>query len=174
MSPQEVDALVVKVPTSKVEMMYGQKLAEAMGLMPRIGGVWDQGGASNVSMIWFAAMAIEAGQCEVGLVTLADNPRTGTRQAYEKAWGDDAVFGWFSVVASYAMIARRYMHDFGTTPEQLAAVAMACRKHGAANPNAQLRLPLSLDAYYRMRPSSSSRCAATIAASSRTAPPPSS
>ncbi len=147
LTPQDVDALFVKVPTSKVEMMYGQKLAEAMGLMPRVGGVWDQGGASNVSMISFAAMAIEAGQCDVALVTLADNPRTGTRQAYEKAWGDDAVFGWFSVVASYAMIARRYMHDFGTTPERLAAVAMACRKHGAANPNAQLRLPLSLDAY---------------------------
>jgi acetyl-CoA acetyltransferase len=147
LSPQDVDALFVKVPTSKVEMMYGQKLAEAMGLTPRVGGVWDQGGASNVSMISFAAMAIEAGQCDVALVTLADNPRTGTRQAYEKAWGDDAVFGWFSVVASYAMIARRHLHDFGTTPAHLAAVAMACRKHGAANPYAQLRLPLTLDAY---------------------------
>jgi acetyl-CoA acetyltransferase len=147
LSPDAVDALFVKVPTSKVEMMYGQKLAEAMGLRPRVGGVWDQGGASNVSMISFAAMAIEAGQCEVALVTLADNPRTGTRQAYEKAWGDDAVFGWFSVVASYAMIARRHMHDFGTKPEQLAAIAMACRKHGAANPHAQLRAPLSLDSY---------------------------
>jgi acetyl-CoA acetyltransferase len=147
LSPQDVDALFVKVPTSKVEMMYGQKLAEAMGLAPRVGGVWDQGGASNVSMIAFAAMAIEAGQCELALVTLADNPRTGTRQAYEKAWGDDAVFGWFSVVASYAMIARRHMHDFGTRPEHLAAVAIACRKHASANPHAQLRLPLTLEAY---------------------------
>lgn len=147
LSPEDVDALLVKVPTSKVEMMYGQKLAEAMALQPRVGGVWDQGGASNISMISFAALAIAAGQCEVALVTLADNPRTGTRQAYEKAWGDDAVFGWFSVVASYAMIARRYMHDIQTTPEQLAAIAMACRKHGASNPHAQLRAPLTLDAY---------------------------
>jgi acetyl-CoA acetyltransferase len=60
---------------------------------------------------------------------------------------DDAVFGWFSVVASYAMIARRYMHDFGTTAEHLAAIAIACRKHAAANPHAQLRLPLDLDGY---------------------------
>ena len=132
--PQDVDALLVKVPTSKVEMMYGQKLAEAMGLQPHFGGVWDQGGASNISMIAIATMAIEAGQCEVALVTLADNPRTGTRQAYEKGWGDDAVFGWFSVVASYAMIARRHMHDHGTTPEQLARIAIACREHGAAIP----------------------------------------
>jgi acetyl-CoA acetyltransferase len=148
LAPDEVDALFVKVPTSKVEMMYGQKLAEAMGLTPRVGGVWDQGGASNISMISFAAMAIAAGQCEVALVTLADNPRTGTRQAYEKAWGDDAVFGWFSVVASYAMIARRYRHDRGTTPEQLAAVAIACRAHGALNPHAQLKSPLTLDGYF--------------------------
>jgi len=37
-----VDGLLVKVPTSKVEMMYGQKLAEAMGMSPRFGGVFDQ------------------------------------------------------------------------------------------------------------------------------------
>jgi acetyl-CoA acetyltransferase len=147
-APDEVDALFVKVPTSKVEMMYGQKLAEAMGLEPRIGGVWDQGGASNISMISLAAMAIAAGQCEVALVTLADNPRTGTRSAYEKAWGDDAVFGWFSVVASYAMIARRHMHDHGTTANQLAAIAIACREHGARNPDAQLRIPLTCDDYF--------------------------
>jgi acetyl-CoA acetyltransferase len=147
-APNEVDSLFVKVPTSKVEMMYGQKLAEAMGLEPRIGGVWDQGGASNVSMIALAAMAIAAGQCEVALVTLADNPRTGTRSAYEKAWGDDAVFGWFSVVASYAMIARRHMHDHGTTANQLAAIAIACREHGARNPDAQLRIPLTRDDYF--------------------------
>jgi acetyl-CoA acetyltransferase len=147
-APDEVDALYVKVPTSKVEMMYGQKLAEAMGLEPRVGGVWDQGGASNISMIALAAMAIEAGQCEIAMVTLADNPRTGTRVAYEKAWGEDAVFGWFSVVAGYAMITRRHMHEHGTTFDQLAAIAMAARAHGATNPDAQLKVPLSRDAYF--------------------------
>ena len=147
-APDEVDGLLVKVPTSKVEMMYGQKLAEAMGLEPRVGGVFDQGGASGISMIGIAAMAIEAGQCEVCLVALADNPRTGTRQAYEKASGDDSVFGWFSVVASYAMIARRHMHDHGTTEEQLARIAIAVRGHGARNPAAQLRKPLTMDEYF--------------------------
>ncbi|MGN6467182.1 MAG: thiolase family protein [Rhizobiaceae bacterium] len=142
-----IDGLLVKVPTSKVEMMYGQKLAEAMGMSPRVGGVFDQGGASNISMIAIAAMAIEAGQCEVALVTLADNPRTGSRHAYEKVWGDDADFGWSSVVAGYAMIARRYMHDHGDMSDVHAAIAMACRKHGANNPHAQLRLPLTRDMY---------------------------
>jgi acetyl-CoA acetyltransferase len=146
-----IDGLFVKFPTSKFEMMYGQKLAEAMGIIPRIGGVWDQGGASNISMMGYAAMAIEAGQCEVAVVCLADNPATGTRQAYEKAWGDDSVFGWFGTPASYAMIARRHMGEFGTTSDQLGAIAIACRKHGANNPNAQLRKPLTLEQYRASR-----------------------
>ncbi len=146
-----IDGLFVKFPTSKFEMMYGQKLAEAMGIVPRIGGVWDQGGASNISMMGYAAMAIQAGQCEVAVVCLADNPATGTRQAYEKAWGDDSVFGWFGTPASYAMIARRHMGEFGTTSDQLGAIAIACRKHGANNPNAQLRKPLTLEQYRASR-----------------------
>ena len=142
-----VDALFVKVPTSRFEAMYGQKLAEAIGIQPRVGGVWDQGGAANISMISFAAMSIDAGLCEVAVVSLADNPKTGTRQAYEKAGGDDAAYGWFGIPAGYAMIAQRHMAEFGTRSEQLGAIAMACRNHGARNPNAQLRLPLTLDRY---------------------------
>ena len=142
-----VDALVVKPPTSNPEFMYGSTLASAMDLQPRIGGSWDQGGAANISLISFAAMAIEHGQCDIALVTYADNPRTGSRHAYEKAWGDDAVYGWFGVPAGYAMLARRHMEEFGTTSDQLGAIAVAIRKHGAANPNAQLRLPITLDQY---------------------------
>src|SRR5207237_4701870 len=63
-----VDALFVKVPTSRYQSMYGQTLAEAMRLQPKVGGVWDQGGATNISMISFAFMAIVAGQCDVGVV----------------------------------------------------------------------------------------------------------
>ena len=146
-----IDGLFVKFPTSRFEMMYGQKLAETLGIVPRIGGVWDQGGASNISMIGYAAMAIQAGQCEVAVVCLADNPATGSRQAYEKAWGDDSVFGWFGTPAGYAMIARRHMGEFGTTSDQLGAIAVACRRHGAANPAAQLRKPLSLAQYRESR-----------------------
>jgi acetyl-CoA acetyltransferase len=144
---EAVDAVFVKYPTSGFKSMFGQTVAEALGLQPRIGGVWDQGGATNISMISFAAMAIEAGQCEVALVTTADNPRTGTRQAYERGWGDDAVYGWFGTPAGYAMIAQRHMAEYGTKPEQLGAIAVACRRHGAANPDAHLRKPLTLDEY---------------------------
>ena len=149
----QVDGLMVKAPTSKFEIMYAQKLAEALGMQPRIGGVYDHGGAANISMISYATMAIEAGQCEIAVVTLADNPATGTRQAYEKSYGDDGsgLFGWFGTPAGYAMIAQRHMAQYGTTSDQLGAIAVACRRHGAANPHAQLRKPLSLEQYRESR-----------------------
>ena len=147
-----VDALYVKCPTSKFEMMYGQKIAEAIGLQPRIGGVWDSGGSSNVIMISQAIMAIEAGQCEIAVVTFADNPKTGSAASYSQPRGDDALYGWFAVLSSYAMIARRHMGELGTPREALGAVAVAARRHGAQNPNAQLRKPLALDEYMDMPP----------------------
>jgi acetyl-CoA acetyltransferase len=146
-----VDAVFVKYPTSVFGGMYGQVLAEALGMQPAIGGVWDQGGAANASMVGMAAMAIEAGQCDVALITFADNPKTGTRQAYERAWGDDAAYGWFGTPAGYAMIAQRHMSEFGTTSEQLGAIAVACRKHGAANPDAQLRQAITLEEHQASR-----------------------
>ena len=147
-----VDALWVKCPTSKFELMYGQKIAEATGLQPKIGGVWDQGGASNIMMITYATMAIEAGQCDVAVVTFADNPKTGSAASYSRPRGDDALYGWFATLSSYAMIARRHMGELGTTRETLGAVAVASRRHGAQNPNAQLRKPLTLDEYMALPP----------------------
>lgn len=142
-----VDAVFVKVPSSAHQFMYGQKVAEALGIAPRIGGAWDQGGAANVTLLSFAIMAIEAGQCEVALVCYADNPRTGNRAHFGRPRGDDAAYGWFSTAAGYAMIHRRHVIEYGTRPQDFAAVAIASRKHGAANPDAQLRAPLNLDKY---------------------------
>jgi acetyl-CoA acetyltransferase len=142
-----VDGVFVKVPTSAHQFMYGQKVAEALGITPRIGGGWDQGGAANVTLLSFAVMAIEAGQCDVALVCYADNPRSGSRAVYGRARGDDAAYGWFSTAAGYAMIHRRHVIEHGTRPEDFAAVAIASRKHGAGNPDAQLRSPLDLEHY---------------------------
>lgn len=144
-----VDGVWAKVPTSKLEFLYGAKVAEALGIQPNVGGVLDLGGASNIAMISYAALAIEAGMADVVLITSADNPRSGTRQAYEKAYGNDAPYGWLGIAAGYAMIARRHMIEYGTTQEQLGAIAVTCRRHGAANPAAQLRKPVDLDDYLR-------------------------
>jgi len=150
--PGQIDCLLIKYPTSRFEPLYAAKVAEALGIQPRICGVLDEAGASNISMIAYAAMAIEHGQCDVALVSFADNPKTGSRAAYAKPRGDDAVFGWFGTPPGYAMIARRHMGQYGTSERQLGAIAVACRRHGAANPRAQLRKPLTLDDYLAARP----------------------
>jgi acetyl-CoA acetyltransferase len=144
---ESVDAVWAKVPTSKLEFLYGAKVAEALGIQPAAGGVLDLGGASNIAMISYSALAIEAGMCEVALITAADNPRTGTRQAYDKAYGDAARYGWFGIAPGYAMIAAEHMARYGTTAEQLGRVAVTCRRHGATNPRAQLRKEITLDDY---------------------------
>jgi acetyl-CoA acetyltransferase len=141
-----VDAVYVKFPTSRLEFMYATKLAEALGIdEPTICGCWDQGGASNISMVSQAALAIAAGQIEVALVSAADNPRSGTRQAYDKAWGTDGPYGWVGIAGGYAMIAHAYLEEFGLASADLAPFAIAARRHGAANPAAQLRKPLTLE-----------------------------
>jgi acetyl-CoA acetyltransferase len=146
-----VDAVFVKYPTSNFVSMYGQKVAEALGLQPRVGGVWDQAGASNISQIAFAAMAIESGLCDVALVTFADNPKTGTRDHFARPRGADAPYGWFSTAAGYAMIARRHMEEYGTTSAQLGEIAVASRAHGASNPAAQLRKPITIQDHQESR-----------------------
>jgi acetyl-CoA acetyltransferase len=143
----QVDALLVKTPTSAREFMYGQKLAAAMDMRPKIGGSWDQGGAANIALISNAMNAIEAGQCEIALVCYADNPKTGNRDHFSRPRGDDAVFGWFSTAAGYAMIQQRHIIEFGTKAEDFGIIAKAARRHGAENPNAQLRKAIDIDSY---------------------------
>ena len=59
-------------------------------------------------------------------------------------------FGWFPQPVYFATIARRHMYEFGTTPEQLGAIAVACRRHANLTPGAVMRdKPLSLDDYLR-------------------------
>lgn len=126
-----IDAVLVKPPTSTPELQVAQRVADALGLEPRLASGWDQGGAAPASMVAYAAMAIER-LCEIALICFADNPKTGSRGAYARARAnDDAVFGWVGTVAGYAMAARRHMEMFGTTVDNLGEVAVASRRHGA-------------------------------------------
>jgi acetyl-CoA acetyltransferase len=57
-------------------------------------------------------------------------------------------FGWFPQPVYFATIARRHMHEYGTRPEQLGAIAVACRRHAGLHPGAVMRdRPLSLEDY---------------------------
>jgi len=124
-------------------------VGEYLGIVPRFCDGTNIGGAAFESHVGHATMAIERGMCEVALITygstqksarsrtLGGRPPALTMQ-YETPWGLPTPVG------GYAMAAMRHMHEFGTTSEQLAEVAVAARAWAGLNPGATHRQPLSV------------------------------
>ncbi|MDG1840262.1 MAG: thiolase family protein [Dehalococcoidia bacterium] len=151
LSAQDLDGVLTKAPTSTFPMLWGPKIAEALRIQPKVTATLDQAGASNIGLIQYAISAIEMGQAEVIAISYGDNPRTGTRASYARPRGDDALAGLFGAPSSYAMVAKRHMHEYGTTNEQLANVAIAHRTHANMNPNAQFQELFTVDDYMSSR-----------------------
>jgi acetyl-CoA C-acetyltransferase len=131
----------------------GMGVAEHIGLRGlRHMDSTETGGSSYLLHVSHAAQAIAAGKCDVALVTLADRPLAGTagvglagvdwRQAIDRAFTTACPKG---PVHGYAMVARRHMHEFGTTPEQLAWVRVAASHHAQHNPNALRRQVVTVE-----------------------------
>ncbi len=106
----------------------------------------ETGGSSYALHVSHAAQAIAAGHCNVALVTLADRPlaaATGTLlTGVDRSQDPDRPFSTAvpkDPVSRYAMVARRHMHEFGTTPEQMAWVRVAASHHAQHNPHALRR-----------------------------------
>jgi len=121
-------------------------MLDYMGLRVRHMDSTDTGGSSYLVHVAHAAQAIAMGKCNVALVTLAGRPRSeGSSGTQPRSWGanlPDAPFEapYGMVVAnSYAMVAKRHMHEFGTTSEQLAWVKVTASHHAQHNPRALLR-----------------------------------
>jgi acetyl-CoA acetyltransferase len=126
-------------------------VAQGLGIVPRVTATLDAAGASNINLIAYACMLIETGQAKAAVISYGDNPVTGSRAAYSRLSGADAAHGLFGAPSNYAMVARRHMAEFGTTQDQLGAVALTCRAHAALNDNAQFRDPITLDDYHNSR-----------------------
>ena len=68
-------------------------------------------------------------------------------------------FGWFPQPVYFATIMRRHMLEFGTTPEQFGAVAVACRRHANSHPDAVMHAkPMTLDDYLGVADARPTRC----------------
>jgi acetyl-CoA C-acetyltransferase len=107
----------------------------------------ETGGCSYLVHVSHAAQAIAAGKCDVALVTLAGRPRsegqaTGTAvrpmNPHQPDMQFETPFGP-ALANMYAMVARRHMHEFGTTSEQLAWIKVAASHHAQYNPHAMLK-----------------------------------
>jgi len=152
LAPSELDGLIVSHGLSGSP---GIELAATLGLRDlRLLTQMNSYGATAVGMVAHAAMMIESGTASAVACVFADAPLRPERSsgaAYHRdaeEWrgldGLRGALGFRSVNAYYALAARRHMERYGTTSEQLGAIAVATRAWAAGNPRAQLREPISL------------------------------
>jgi acetyl-CoA acetyltransferase len=141
----EVDALFVCTPD---DFLSGLTLAEALGIHPRFTDNNRTGGSAFMSHVATAALALDAGYCDVAVIAHGSNQRTGSKgklvsAARSSSW--EAPFKPLFPVSSYALAAARHMYEFGTTRAQLAEVAVAARQWANANPEAFAKGALSIE-----------------------------
>jgi len=126
-------------------------LAEFLGISPVFTEATYTGGSGYELYVEKAAAAIAVGLAETIVVVYAATPRSdrkrgtggwvetpGPRDDFEVPYG-------LGLMGSYALAADRHMTTYGTTSEELAAVAVNTRAWASLNPDAKLRSPLTVD-----------------------------
>ena len=137
--------------TANVGPMGVLALANHLNLRPDYLDSTNLGGSSFVAHVTHASAAIAAGLCEVALILYGSTAASerfaiGTGggafgdppDAYETMYGP-------TTVGNYAMAAMRHMHEYGTTSEQLAEIAVTTRRHATLNPAAKFHDPITVE-----------------------------
>lgn len=117
-------------------------IIDALNLKVRHCDFTDIGGSAPLQHISHAAQAIAAGKCNVALITLAGRPRSAPVDFQPDVTQPDILWErplQKSLLDAYALCARRHMHEYGTTSEQLAWIKVAASHHAQYNPHAMLR-----------------------------------
>jgi acetyl-CoA acetyltransferase len=155
-APSEVDGLASYTleNTEEVEIARNLGLGD-ITFFSQVG----YGGGAGCGVVGHAAMAVATGQCSVAVAwrsrkrgAAASRPwsQVPPRVSGQHQW--TRTFGLLRPVDEIALLARRYFHQFGGTREQLAAVAIATRKHANNNPAAMMySKPLTLEQYLDAR-----------------------
>ncbi len=112
-------------------------------------------------MVSYAAMSVLSGTATTVACVFADaplKPKQSAGSAYNRSareWygfgGMTAALGLRSVNSFYALAAQRHMARYGTTSEQLGAIAVATRDWASRNPLAQMRDPITIDDHQNSR-----------------------
>ncbi len=117
-------------------------------------------GATAGSMLAYAALAVTGGLATTVACVFADAPLSQGSSAGAAYAGARRLSGWRGLVGAsgiagvnplYALAARRHMTAYGTTEDQLGAIAVAQRAWAVDNPLAQLRTPMTLADHHASR-----------------------
>jgi acetyl-CoA acetyltransferase len=130
---------------------FSVAFSEYFGIQPTFSNTMQVSGATAATMFNVGAAAIHGGLADIVMVVGGDSLLTGLTpdlalrsmtesrdQQYEMPFG-------IPVANTFAMTAHRHMKEFGTTPEQLAEVAVTQRRHATRTPGAQQTKPISID-----------------------------
>jgi acetyl-CoA acetyltransferase len=142
-SLKDVDGLFCATAQARLSVLA---LAEYLGLQPKYIDSTIVGGSSFEYHVAHAAAAIALGLCNVAVVAYGSTQRSiGRRQASMREINPyETPFRPFMPSSAYALAASRHMHQYGTTREQLAAVAVAAREWALLNPVAWEKKPLTI------------------------------
>ncbi len=127
------------------------EVPEYLGIRPRYLDNTQMGGCSFIAQLQHAMVVINAGVAEVVLITHGESGRSrvgmGARTVPSDSLGGqfEAPFGVGGPATRYTLAATRHMHEYGTTKDQLAEVAVATRKWATLNPRAAMRDPITID-----------------------------
>jgi acetyl-CoA acetyltransferase len=125
-------------------------LAEYLGIQPKYTDSTNIGGCSFEAHLGHAMAGIQAGLFDVALITYgstqrSDRSRNRGNFTFRLTDQYEMPFGLPTPVGAYALAAMRHMHEYGTTGEQLAEVAVATRKWAAMNEKAMMRDPITIE-----------------------------
>ncbi|HIB55638.1 MAG TPA: thiolase [Alphaproteobacteria bacterium] len=143
LKPSDVDGVISASP---VYNMASMTAAEYLGIRPRFTESTMLGGSSFVFHVTPAALALQAGLCDVVLICYGSNQRSATGRLISNSLPDpyEAPYNPRMPITAYALAASRHMFQYGTTREQMAEVAVAARGWAALNPEAFVREPLTV------------------------------
>jgi acetyl-CoA acetyltransferase len=139
----DVDAVFAATSTHAMPVL---SVAEYLGIRPKFFDGTNIGGSSFEMHLLQAALALDAGLCDVALIAYGSNQRTngGRLVSMSEPQWQEAPYKPRHPITAYALAASRHMHAFGTTREMLAEVAVAARGWANLNPDAFARGPLGL------------------------------
>jgi acetyl-CoA acetyltransferase len=131
-------------------------LGEALGITPRYVDGTTVGGCSFIMMVGHAVAALHHGLCDVALISHGESGRSGvgvTRSRDTSLSGQFEIpYGFAGAPTYFGMITTRHMHEFGTTLEQWAQVAVSTRRWAGLNPKARNREPITVADVLNSRP----------------------
>ncbi len=141
---KDVDGLLCATTQSRTS---GLNLSEYLGISPNFIDSTIIGGSSFMFHVGHATAAIQLGLCNVAVIAYGSTQRSIGRQnaSVREINPYETPYRPFLPSTAYALAASRHMHQFGTTREQMAAVAVAARQWALKNPVAWEKKPLTVE-----------------------------